>query len=164
MTGVSTIANEIIQHDEKLLSGQTVPAGSWMKTLMVTNPELQKILPNENGKTQIDGLSINNQLHTCPVCMEVKAEKIKGNRFYAKDIKNKECMKPIFHSLVKGAANEYKLDVYSYPKFLEKSKDITMENKNMDFKELLKNMGNALLTKQTPSNKNQNPKKKNKKK
>ncbi len=149
MKGVSTLANEIIQHDEKLLNGQTVPAGSWMKTLMITNPELQKkILPKELGgnkeKPEIDGLSINNKLHTCPVCME-EAEKIKGNRFYAKDITNKECMKPVFHSLVKGAANGYELDVYSYPKFLEKSKDMKMENNNMEFKELLKNMGNAFI-------------------
>ena len=138
--GVTTISNYISTED-KTIAGRTVPSGSWIKELMITDEDIIEMIKSN----QLNGVSPNFRLHANATCLK-EVQDVKGNLFYNKDIENKECMKPVFLSLVDEPANEYGLEVYSYEKYLEKSKSKNggkpMVNK---FKEMLKSFGESVV-------------------
>lgn len=132
--GVTTISNYISTTD-KIIANKTVPSGSWIKELMITDPDIIEMVKSN----QINGVSPNFRLHENSVCVK-ELKNIKGNFFYNSDIQNKECMKPIFLSLVDEPANEYGLEVFSYDKYLSKSKN-AIGGKNMSkLKEMIKSI------------------------
>lgn len=139
--GVTTISNYISTND-KIIANKTVPSGSWIKELMITDPDIIEMVKSN----QINGVSPNFRLHENAVCVK-ELKNIKGNIFYNSDIQNKECMKPIFLSLVDEPANEYGLEVFSYDKYLEKSKNPRDGGKMMSnkFKEMLKGFGESIV-------------------
>ncbi|WP_245837446.1 MULTISPECIES: XkdF-like putative serine protease domain-containing protein [Methanobacterium] len=139
--GVTTISNYISTED-KTIAGRTVPAGSWIKELMITDDDIIEMIKSN----QLNGVSPNFRLHVNATCLK-EVQDVKGNLFYNKDIENKECMKPVFLSLVDEPANEYGLNVYSYDKYLEKSRKSKNGGKPMvnKFKEMLKSFGESVV-------------------
>jgi len=139
--GVTTISNYISSED-KIIAGRTVPAGSWIKELMITDDDIIEMIKSN----QLNGVSPNFRLHANATCIK-EIQNIEGNLFYNKDIENKECMKPVFLSLVDEPANEYGLEVYSYDKYLEKSKKSKNGGKPMvnKVKEMLKSFGESVV-------------------
>lgn len=136
--GVTTISNYISTED-KTVAGRTVPSGSWLKELMITDTDVIEMIKSN----QLNGVSPNFRLRANSTCAK-ELKNIEGSLFYNKDIKNKECMTPVFLSLVDEPANEYGLEVYSYDKYLAKSKTggKRMANK---FKEMLKGFGESIV-------------------
>lgn len=141
--GVTAISNYISTQD-KTIGGRNVPSGSWIKELMITNPDIIEMVKCN----EINGVSPNFRLHANSTCLK-ELEDIEGNLFYNKDIENKECMKPVYLSLVDEPANEFGLEVFSYDKYLEKSKKSDkiggkmMSNK---LKEMLKGFGESIVS------------------
>ena len=118
---VSLIENYINATDEKI-GNLTVPKGSWLVVIRVDNPEIKKlILQNE-----IQGISLYNYV----------GEKCKANlngTVRYQDIIDKECVIPVFISFVEQGANGYPLHVMDYETYIQKSKKV----KFMDFKEFI---------------------------
>ncbi|MDR3063265.1 MAG: XkdF-like putative serine protease domain-containing protein [Methanobrevibacter sp.] len=149
--GIETIANYRNKSVE-VIGGREVPINSWRKDIMVTDSEFIELIKSN----EINGVSINNGLKVCPVCVD-ELKNIKGNIFYNRDIENKECMEPLFTSLVPDPANGYGMNIYSYDKFLAKSNDpegllskINVSSKEDEklsnkFKEMLKGFGESII-------------------
>jgi hypothetical protein len=137
--GVNAISNYITDK-EKVVGGRTVPVGSWIKELMITDEDIIEMIKSN----QLNGVSPNFRLHANSTCIK-EIQNIKGNLFYNKDIENKECMNPVFLSLVDEPANEYGLNVYSYDKYLEKSKNPGGKHMANKFKEMLKSFGESVV-------------------
>ena len=118
---VSLIENYINATDENI-GNLTVPKGSWLVVIRVDNPEIKKlILQNE-----IQGISLYNYV----------GEKCKANlngTVRYQDIIDKECVIPVFISFVEQGANGYPLHVMDYETYIQKSKKV----KFMDFKEFI---------------------------
>jgi hypothetical protein len=110
---------------------------------MITDTDIIDMIKSN----QINGVSPNFRLRANSTCAK-ELKNIQGKIFYNSDIKNKECMNPVFLSLVDEPANEYGLEVYSYDIYLEKSKNPEkiggkrMVNK---LKEILGNFGQSLV-------------------
>ena len=141
MEGVTSISNYISTQD-KTIGGRTVPTGSWIKELMITNPDIIEMVKSN----EVNGVSPNFRLHENSTCLK-ELRGIDGNLFFNKDIENKECMKPVYLSLVDEPANEYGLEVFSYDKYLEKTKTPKIGGRNManKFKEMLKGFGESIV-------------------
>ncbi len=149
--GIQTISNYISKTVENI-GGNDVPIGSWRKDIMVSDDEVIELIKSN----KILGVSPNNTLMACPVCVD-ELKNIKGNIFYNRDIENKECMEPIFTSLVDDPANGYGMNIYSYDKFLEKSKTIRGGKLSNKFKEMLKGFGESIVNYADEIDKIENP-------
>lgn len=118
---VSLIENYINATDEKI-GNLIVPKGSWLVVIRVDNPEIKKLILNN----EIQGLSLYNYV----------GEKCKANlngTVRYQDIIDKECVIPVFISFVEQGANGYPLHVMDYETYIQKSKKV----KFMDFKEFI---------------------------
>jgi hypothetical protein len=116
--GVKTIANYISTMPEEIAE-QEIPEGSWRKDIIVTDPEIiQKIKDNE-----ITGVSIHGALKGCSQCYPEA-----GKSFQEV---NKECVQPVFISLVESPANMVGMNVYSYDTYLTKCVDGNQINNNI---------------------------------
>lgn len=118
---VSLIENYINATDEKI-GNLTVPRGSWLVVIRVDNPEIKKLILNN----EIQGISLYNYI----------GEKCKANlngTVRYQDIIDKECVIPVFISFVEQGANGYPLHVMDYETYIQKSKKV----KFMDFKEFI---------------------------
>ena len=118
---VSLIENYINATDEKI-GNLIVPRGSWLVVIRVDNPEIKKLILNN----EIQGISLYNYV----------GEKCKANlngTVRYQDIIDKECIIPIFISFVEQGANGYPLHVMDYETYIQKSKKV----KFMDFKEFI---------------------------
>ena len=118
---VSLIENYINATDEKI-GNLTVPKGSWLVVIRVDNPEIKKLILNN----EIQGISLYNYV----------GEKCKANlngTIRYQDIIDKECVIPVFISFVEQGANGYPLHVMDYETYIQKSKKV----KFMDFKEFI---------------------------
>ena len=120
---VSLLENYINTADETIGTA-IVPAGSWMATVRVDNPEIQTGLLNGEFK----GVSLNNRI----------ADRCKANltgKVRYRDIADAECVIPLLISFVKAGANGYGLHVMDYDAYIQKSKTIDDKKgaKNMAF-------------------------------
>ena len=118
---VSLIENYINATDEKI-GNLIVPTGSWLVVIRVDNPEIKKLILNN----EIQGISLYNYV----------GEKCKANlngTVRYQDIIDKECVIPVFISFVEQGANGYPLHVMDYETYIQKSKKV----KFMDFKEFI---------------------------
>lgn len=118
---VSLIENYINATDEKI-GNLIVPQGSWLVVIRVDNPEIKKLILNN----EIQGISLYNYV----------GEKCKANlngTVRYQDIIDKECVIPVFISFVEQGANGYPLHVMDYETYIQKSKKV----KFMDFKEFI---------------------------
>ena len=118
---VSLIENYINATDEKI-GNIIVPKGSWLVVIRVDNPEIKKLILNN----EIQGISLYNYV----------GEKCKANlngTVRYQDIIDKECVIPVFISFVEQGANGYPLHVMDYETYIQKSKKV----KFMDFKEFI---------------------------
>ena len=118
---VSLIENYINATDEKI-GNLIVPKGSWLVVIRVDNPEIKKLILNN----EIQGVSLYNYV----------GEKWKANlngTVRYQDIIDKECVIPVFISFVEQGANGYPLHVMDYETYIQKSKKV----KFMDFKEFI---------------------------
>ena len=118
---VSLIENYINATDEKI-GNLIVPKGSWLVVIRVDNPEIKKLILNND----IQGISLYNYV----------GEKCKANlngTVRYQDIIDKECVIPVFISFVEQGANGYPLHVMDYETYIQKSKKV----KFMDFKEFI---------------------------
>ena len=118
---VSLIENYINATDENI-GNLTVPKGSWLVVIRVDNPEIKKLILNN----EIQGISLYNYV----------GEKCKANlngTIRYQDIIDKECVIPVFISFVEQGANGYPLHVMDYETYIQKSKKV----KFMDFKEFI---------------------------
>lgn len=118
---VSLIENYINATDEKI-GNLIVPRGSWVVVIRVDNPEIKKLILNN----EIQGISLYNYV----------GEKCKANlngTVRYQDIIDKECVIPVFISFVEQGANGYPLHVMDYETYIQKSKKV----KFMDFKEFI---------------------------
>lgn len=118
---VSLIENYINATDEKI-GNLIVPKGSWLVVIRVDNPEIKKLILNN----EIQGISLYNYV----------GEKCKANlngTVRYQDIIDKECVIPVFISFVEHGANGYPLHVMDYETYIQKSKKV----KFMDFKEFI---------------------------
>lgn len=112
---VSLMENYISKTDEQIGS-TTVPAGSWMATIRVDNPTIkQKLLNGDFG-----GVSLNNRVKTS--C----STNLVGNITYS-DLRDAECVIPIYISFVEDPANMVGLHIMDYDVYIHKSKN---ENEN----------------------------------
>ena len=118
---MSLIENYINATDEKI-GNLIVPKGSWLVVIRVDNPEIKKLILNN----EIQGISLYNYV----------GEKCKANlngTIRYQDIIDKECVIPVFISFVEHGANGYPLHVMDYETYIQKSKKV----KFMDFKEFI---------------------------
>jgi len=150
---IQTIANYRNKSVE-MIGGREVPVNSWRKDLMVTDDEIIELIKSN----KINGVSLNTGLEVSSTCAK-ELKNIEGNIYYNRDIENKECMIPLFTSLVPDPSNGYSMNVYSYDKFLAKSENpeelIEMIKSRSSgggkltkfekFKEMLKSFGESVI-------------------
>jgi hypothetical protein len=122
----------------EIVGGREVPIGSLRRDYIVSDDEVIEMIKNN----QINGISPNNVLEESLPCVK-ELKNIKGNIYYNSDIENKECMKPIFDSFVEDPANGYGMNVYSYDKYLEKSRSSGGDKLSNKLKEILKGFGES---------------------
>lgn len=129
LESVSLLENYISTNDE-VIAGTTVPQGSWNAVIRVDNPQIkEQLLNNDFG-----GVSLNNRVATkCSTGLE-------GAITYSQ-LKDAECVIPIFISFVDEPANKVGLHIMSYDVYIRKSKD--REDSEMSLLEDLK----ALISK-----------------
>ena len=122
--GVEVFASWISEVDT-IIKGQNVPAGSWLATFKITNPNLIQCI--ENGKLQ--GLSLGS---VSEKAMTPKYWFINKSLNY-RDIKNIEEVIPLFISFVDKPANQYGFDVMTYDAYINKNeKDVKMTGENQE--------------------------------
>lgn len=109
--GVSLLENYISNTNEEV-AGITIPKGSWLCTIRVDNEDIQQMLLNGDFR----GVSLYNRVR--PQC----SAGLSGNINYS-DIKDAECVIPLFISFVKNPANNVGLYIYDYKTYIQKSKD-----------------------------------------
>ena len=107
---VSLLEN-YISTSEEVIAGTTIPAGSWCAVIRVDNPTVkQQLLNNDFG-----GVSLNNRIQTrCSAGLT-------GNITYA-DLKDAECVIPVYISFVEEPANDVGLHIMDYNVYITKSK------------------------------------------
>lgn len=108
---VSLLENYISQTEEQI--GSTIiPSGSWMATIRVDNPAIkEKLLNGDFG-----GVSLNNRVQdSC-------ATGLVGNITYS-DLKDAECVIPVYISFVDEPANNVGLHIMDYNVYIQKSKN-----------------------------------------
>lgn len=129
LESVSLLENYISTNDE-VIAGTTVPKGSWNAVIRVDNPQIkEQLLHNDFG-----GVSLNNRVATkCSTGLE-------GAITYS-DLRDAECVIPIFISFVDEPANKVGLHIMNYDVYIRKSKD--REDSEMSLLEDLK----ALISK-----------------
>lgn len=132
---IDTYQNKTVE----TIGGRDVPVGSLRRDYMVSDDEVIQMIKNN----EINGISPNNILEPSTTCAK-ELKNIEGNIYYNSDIENKECMIPIFDSFVGEPANGYGLNVYSYDKYLEKSKNPRGGKLSNKVKEMLKGFGDSL--------------------
>ena len=126
---VSLLENYISTNDE-VIAGTKVPKGSWNAVVRVDNPKIKQMLLNND----FGGVSLNNRVESrCSTGLE-------GAITYS-DLKDAECVIPIYISFVDEPANKVGLHIMSYDVYIKKSKD--GENSKMSLLEDLK----AIITK-----------------
>lgn len=109
---VSLLENYISKTDE-VIAGTTVPSGSWNAVIRVDNPTIKEHLLNND----FGGVSLNNRVKTsCSTGLE-------GNITYA-DLRDAECVIPIYVSFVEEPANKVGLHIMDYNVYIQKSKEI----------------------------------------
>ena len=124
LESVSLLENYISTNDE-VIAGTTVPKGSWMCVIRVDNPQIKEQLLNNDFR----GVSLNNRVETrCSTGLE-------GAITYS-DLRDAECVIPIFISFVDEPANKVGLHIMSYDVYIRKSKD--REDSEMSLLEDLK--------------------------
>ena len=108
---VSLLENYISQTDE-IIGTTTVPKGSWNAVIRVDNPSIkQKLLDGDFG-----GVSLNNRVQTA--C----ATGLTGQITYS-DLKDAECVIPVYISFVEEPANLVGLHIMDYDVYIHKSKN-----------------------------------------
>lgn len=114
-----------ISTDDEVIAGTTVPKGSWIVVIRVDNPKIkEQLLNNEFG-----GVSLNNRVETrCSTGLE-------GHITYS-ELKDAECVIPIYISFVDNPANLVGLHIMDYNVYIQKSKN--SEEKEMSLLEKLK--------------------------
>lgn len=127
---VSLLEN-YISTDDEVIAGTKVPAGSWNAVIRVDNPTIkQQLMNNDFG-----GVSLNNRIQTrCSTGLS-------GHIRYA-DLRDAECVIPIYISFVEEPANDVGLHIMDYNVYIQKSKDLNGDGE-MSLLEDLK----ALITK-----------------
>lgn len=106
---ISLLENYISQTDETI-NGTVVPRGSWMTVIRVDNPSIKaKLLNNDFG-----GVSLNNRVQgRCSTGLS-------GNIQYS-DLRDAECVIPVYISFVEEPANMVGLHIMSYDVYIRKS-------------------------------------------
>lgn len=115
---VSLLENYISTADETIGTA-VVPRGSWNAVVRVDNPELKEDLL----ENKIRGVSLNNRVQ--PVCNG----NLKGTIRYS-DLKDAECVIPVYISFVEGGANGFGLHVMDYSAYIKKSASIKIDEKS----------------------------------
>lgn len=106
---ISLLENYISQTDETI-NGTVVPRGSWMTVIRVDNPNIKaKLLNNDFG-----GVSLNNRVQ------DRCSTGLSGNIQYS-DLKDAECVVPVYISFVEEPANMVGLHIMSYDVYIRKS-------------------------------------------
>ena len=128
---VSLLENYISTNDE-VIANTTVPEGSWNAVIRVDNPQIKEHLLNND----FGGVSLNNRVQTrCSAGLT-------GEITYA-DLKDAECVIPIYISFVESPANQVGLHIMDYNVYIQKSKNNRNGGKEMSLLEDLK----ALISK-----------------
>ena len=108
---VSLLEN-YISKSEEIIAGTTIPVGSWNAIIRVDNPTIQtKLLNNDFG-----GVSLNNRIKT--ECSTGLTGMIKYS-----DLKDAECVIPVYISFVEEPANLVGLHIMDYNVYIQKSKN-----------------------------------------
>ena len=111
------VFNTWISEVDTTIKGKVAPAGSWMVTMKVTNPQLIQCI--EEGK--INGFSLGS---VSEKAMTPKYWFINKSLNY-RDIKNIEEVIPLFISFVDKPANQYGFEVMTYDAYINKNeKDV----------------------------------------
>lgn len=111
------VFNTWISEVDTNIKGKVAPAGSWMVTMKVTNPQLIQCI--EEGK--INGFSLGS---VSEKAMTPKYWFINKSLNY-RDIKNIEEVIPLFISFVDKPANQYGFEVMTYDAYINKNeKDV----------------------------------------
>ena len=111
ITEVSLLENYISKTDE-VIANTTVPKGSWNAVIRVDNPTIKEHLLNND----FGGVSLNNRVRTsCSTGLE-------GAISYS-DLKDAECVIPIYISFVEEPANDVGLHIMDYDVYIQKSKN-----------------------------------------
>lgn len=127
VTEVSLLENYISTTDE-IIAGTTVPSGSWNVVIRVDNPSIKSQLLNNDFR----GISLNNRVQTkCSTGLE-------GRITYAQ-LRDAECVIPIYISFVDEPANKVGLHIMSYDVYIQKSKSSKRGNMSLieDLKALI---------------------------
>lgn len=139
---VSLLENYISQTDEQI--GSTiVPKGSWNAVIRVDNPLIkEKLLNGDFG-----GVSLNNRVQTS--CSTGLAGRIRYS-----DLRDAECVIPIYISFVEEPANLVGLHIMDYNVYIQKSKSENDGGKRMslldDLKALIKKAEEEVEDAETP--------------
>ena len=119
------VFNTWISEVDTNIGGKVAPAGSWMVTMKVTNPQLIQCI--EQGK--INGFSLGS---VSEKAMTPKYWFINKSLHY-RDIKNIEEVIPLYISFVDKPANQYGFEVMTYDAYINKNekdvKEMTESNK-----------------------------------
>jgi len=140
---VSLLENYISQTDEQI--GSTlVPKGSWNAVIRVDNPLIkEKLLNGDFG-----GVSLNNRVQTS--CSTGLAGRIRYS-----DLRDAECVIPIYISFVEEPANLVGLHIMDYNVYIQKSKSENDGGKRMslldDLKALIKKAEEEVEDAETPT-------------
>lgn len=122
--GVEVFANWISEIDT-IINGKVAPAGSWLTTMKVTNPQLIQCI--KEGK--LNGFSLGS---VSEKAMTPKYWFINKSLNY-RDIKSIEEVIPLFISFVDKPANQYGWEVMTYDNYINKNE------KKMDVEEMTEN-------------------------
>jgi len=125
--GVDVLANWISETDQKI-SGKNAPAGSWLSTLRVTNPEIIKSI--REGK--ITGLSLGS---IPEYALKQKFWFINKSITYS-DLNDIDEVIPIYISFVDKPSNGYRFEVVDYNTYINKNRsDDKMVEQTTEIKE-----------------------------
>ena len=112
------VFNSWISEVDSIIDGKVAPAGSWMVTMKVTNPQLIQCI--EEGK--LNGFSLGS---VSEKAMTPKYWFINKSLNY-RDIKNIEEVIPLYISFVDKPANQYGFEIMTYDAYInKKEKDVT---------------------------------------
>lgn len=114
---VTLLENYISQTDE-LIAGTLVPSGSWNAVIRVDNPTIKEQLVNGD----FGGVSLNNRVQTA--C----STGLTGQIRYS-DLKDAECVIPVYISFVEEGANGVGLHIMDYDVYIQKSKEFKGDKK-----------------------------------
>lgn len=112
--GVDVLANWISEVDTNI-NGKTAPAGSWLATFAITNPDLIKAI--ESGEANALSLGSTTTDGKTPQYWFINKSK------YYRDLKSIEDVNPLFISFVDDGANGFTLEVLNRDEYINKSKN-----------------------------------------